>query len=279
VVKSFPSNTWQLGFECGAAGWHIITNSVASWFIYNTRQTVADAVVSMPAGVDHLFDVPSAFPDSTAVGNWVTPSGNGNAYTHNVYLLGYYHNGKFNTLKQLVFLDENDTSYRFFCKEQVSGTSDTVTVIKNDTVDYVYYNFDKQQEVNLEPDKSIWDLAFGPYYDLATLFGVTIPYQVGGAYLNAGLTEAALDSINPFNAINAGMIPGYRFRTQRNIPGYLWKSVTVDVTGGGSATYKVKTNYTYIFHTARNNYFKLKFLSYTHNGQSGFPQFEFQKLK
>jgi hypothetical protein len=273
VLASLPSHAWQLGFECTAEGWHIITNSGGNWFIYNTEQTLLNESASMPAKVDHLYDVPSAFPDSTAVGNWTTISPGGNNYTHNVYLLGQYESGKFKDIKEVVFLSVNDTSYRFSYKEELSGLSDTIMILKNDTAGYVYL------QVNAEPGKELWDLAFGPYYDMATYFGVTIPYLVGGSFINTGYTEAVLDSVNSFDRIDAGMIPDYEFIRQRDIPGYRWKSVTVDVSGGGSATYKVKTNYNYIFHTAEDHYYKLRFLSYTHQGLSGFPQFEFKKLE
>lgn len=279
VLTSLPGNTWQLGFECTAEGWHIITNSGGNWFIFNSEQTVPNELVSMPTKVDHLYDVPSAFPDSTAVGNWTLISPGGNTYTHNIYLLGHYENGKFKDIKEVVFLSVDDTSYHFSYKEELSGLSDTISIIKNDSAGYVYFNFDTKLQVNAEPDKELWDLAFGPYYDMATYFGVTIPYLVGGSFINAGYTEAVLDSVNSFDRIDADMIPDYEFIRQRDIPGYRWKSVTVDVSGGGSATYKVKTDYSYVFHTAEDHYYKLKFISYTHNGLSGYPQFEFKKLK
>jgi hypothetical protein len=279
VLTSVPSNTWQLGFECTAEGWHIITNSGGYWFIYNTGQTIPNEALSMPPQVDHLFDVPSSFPDSTAVGNWVAISPDGNTYTHHAYLLGHYENGRFKDIRQVVFLSVDDTSYRFAYSEELSGLSDTIQIAKNDSVGYVYFNFDTNLQVNAEPNKESWDLAFAPYYDMATNFGVTIPYPVGGSYINAGFTEAVLDSVNSFESIDAGMITDYEFIRQRDIPGYRWKSVNVDISGGGSATYKVKTNYSYIFHTADDHYYKLKFISYTHNGLSGYPQFEFRKLE
>jgi hypothetical protein len=279
VIKTASINEWQLGFECGATGWHIITNSGANWFIYNTRQTLPDAIVDMPKGVDHLYDVPSAFPDSTAVGNWVSVLETGNIYSHNIYLLGHYHAGRFSVIKQLVFTEVNDNAYQFYYKELASGISDTVIITKNDTVSFVYYNFTNHRQVSFEPDKTEWDLAFGPYYDLATLFGATIPYLVGGSFINAGQTEAVLDSVTLFDDINASLIPGYLFGGQRDIPGYKWKMPNVDVNGGGSATYNVKTHYNYIIHTASGFYYKLKFLSYTYNGCNGFPQFEFRKLE
>ena len=277
VVASHRSDAWQLGFECGPEGWHIITNSGDNWFIYNTRQTSPDHF-NMPETVDHLFDVQKAYPDSTAVGNWVAFQQGSPVYTKHIYLLGKYSGGVFTQISQLAFLEVSDSAYRFYFRMQ-SGPSDTVTIVKNDSVNFVYFSVKSQAQVNLEPDKTTYDLVFGPYYDLATLFGMTIPYQVGGGMLNCWQTEALLDSTLVFDAINAGTLPGYTFNSQRDIPGYRWKGVTVDVSGGGSASYAVKTNYTYIFHTAQDNYFKLKFLSYTLDGKSGFPQFEFRQLE
>jgi hypothetical protein len=279
VIRTVDIQSWQLGFECGETGWHIITNSGANWFIYNTGQGEIDANINMPGGVDHLFDMPSYFPDSTAVGDWTIQTGNGNIYTKDVYLLGYYHQEKFSKVRQVIFQAVNDTAYRFFYRENDTGISDTVTIVKNDTVNYVYFDFEQKQQVSPEPDKTTWDLAFGPYYDLATLFGMTIPYLVGGSFLNIWQTEAILDSVNLFDDIDIGMIYDYQFSSQRDIPGYQWKGVTVDISGGGSATYAVKAHYNYIFHTTEDNYFKLKFLSYTLDGRTGFPQFEYRPLE
>jgi hypothetical protein len=278
VVASHRSDAWQLGFECGADGWHIITNSGANWFLYNTGQTAFDAVTSMPATVDDLFDVQHAYPDSTVAGNWVQFPEGDPVYTNQVYLLGRYAEGGFTGIRQIAFLAVNDTSYRFFFKEQ-TGFSDTVTLVKNDLVNFVFYSFTGHEQVNLEPDKTSYDIVFAPYYDMATLFGMTIPYQVGGTFQNTFQTEAVLDSVHAFADINAMLIPQYDFSRQRDIPGYRWKGVTVDVSGGGIASYAVKEHYSYVFHTAEDNYFKLKFLSYTLDGKSGFPQFEFRLLE
>jgi hypothetical protein len=277
VTASHRSDAWQLGFECGKDGWHIITNSGSNWFIYNTRQTLLDYNTTMPGSVDNLYDVQPAYPDSTAVGNWVSFQEDSPVYTRNIYLLGHFAGNSFTDIRQLVFLEVNDNTYRFFYKEP--GLADTVTILKNDTVNFMYYSFASHTQVNLEPDKTTYDLVFSPYYDLATLFGMTIPYQVGGTLLNTFQTEAVLDSVRTFEDINNTVLPEYTFVNRRDMPGYRWKSVTVDISGGGVATYAVKVHYNYVFHTAQDNYFKLKFLSYTLNGKSGFPQFEFRPLE
>lgn len=278
VIKSYRNSDWQLGFECGAGGWRIITNSGSNWFIFNTGQNQPETLPEMPAKLNGLFDTQHAWPDSTATGNWVIHSENGNEYTHHIYLLGNYVNGKFTGIVQLTFLEVSETAYRFTYKEMVSGNSDTVTVVKDPGVNFVYYSFGRHQLVNLEPDKTSYDLVFGSYYDMATLFGQTIPYQVNGALLNIWETAVVLDSSSAFSDITIGDIPGFDFTNQRDIPGFKWKDVTVDITGGGTATYAVKTNHNYIFRTAQGNYFKMRFLSFTLDGRSGFPRFEFQKL-
>ncbi len=258
VISTVSSDAWHLGFECTAEGWHISTNSGGNWFIYNTGQTEITDDIKMPSAIDSLYDVPSAFPDSTAVGDWTTVSPGGNTYTHHVYLIGHYESGVFRKIKQVVFLSVDDTSYRFSYREGASGIQDTISIVKNDTVNYVYFSFDTKQQVNIEPNKDTWDVVFCPYYDMATLFSVTIPYAVGGSYINSFSTEAVLDSLHSFDQINSGMLSGYEFISQRDIPGYRWKNVTVDATGGGTATYQVKDNYNYVFHTSGGSLLQVK---------------------
>jgi hypothetical protein len=279
VVASHPINAWQLGFECGNVGWHIITNSGSSWFLFNTGVSTVEPFSGMPALLKGLYDVQHAWPDSTAAGNWVSFEESGPVYTHNTYLLGRYANGTFADIKELVFLEVSDSTYRFHYADRDKGLADTVLIEKDAAVNFVYYSFDSHEQVNSEPDKSTYDLVFGSYFDLATNFGITIPYLVGGAWLNAWETSALLDSTNEYTTITTETLSAFEFTKQRDIPGYRWKEVTVDVSGGGAATYAVKTNYNYVIHTAQGNYFSMRFLSYSLDGRSGYPQFEYQKLE
>jgi hypothetical protein len=276
VISSFPINEWQLGFECGKNGWRIITNSGAGWFIYNTRQRIIPSGMEMPVNLAALYDVMHLWPDSTAVGHWVNTDNEPGAYTNFVYMMGKYTNGRFADRKEIQFLELTDTSYTFYYHDE--HVSDTVIIKKNDEFNFTYYSFDKQNQIQPEPEKSTFDLMFTSYYDLATLFGQTIPYRVGGALINVWQTQVALDSTFQFDDIDAATIPQLNFSSQRDIPGYRWKNVTVDITGGGTATYEVRTNYNYIFRTQEGNYFKLRFLSYTLDGRSGFPRFEYSGL-
>jgi len=278
IVNVHRSDIWQLGFECGADGWRIITNSGANWFIYNTEQSQS-AAFEFPNDLQGLYDIQHAWPDSTAVGNWVVTSEGPNTYTHNIYLLGKYINGEFTQIKQITFLDVSDSAYKFHFKDTEGPTEDTVTIYKKDNLNFVYYSFQNNNQTEPEPAKDSYDLIFCSYYDLATLFGQTIPYLVGGVLLNKWQTIIAIDSIRNFQNIQLEDIVDVEFISQPDVPGYQWKSVTVDITGGGAATYNIKTNYNYIIKTAQGNYFKMRFVSYTLDGRSGFPRFEFSRLQ
>jgi hypothetical protein len=279
VIHTHSHSVWQLGFECGADGWHILTNSGANWFIYNTEQTILDARLTMPETTRGLFDIQQAFPDSTAVGNWLDFSGNGMVYPQHIYLLGCWNEGTFTRLKQVSFLEVNDTAYRFFFREHLTGFSDTVTMLKADSVNFVYYSFETHSQVYPEPGKTKYDLVFGSYYDRATLFGINIPYRVGGVLQNTWQTRAVLDSVTGYDRIDAATLSRVDFVSQRDIPGYRWKGVTVDLAAGGTASYTVKSNYSYLFQTSTGNFFNLRLLSYSLEGRSGFPRFEYRRLE
>jgi len=276
VVCSHVADSWHLGFECGDEGWHILVNSGANWFLWNSQQTDIDAVLTYPENDLWAYDNQSAYPDSTAVGNWVNFQGENRIYTNEIYLLGRYSSGNYSDLVRLRFIEVESSYYRFIYKDE--SAEDTVTVHKSDTANFVYYSFQTQSQIDIEPDKLKFDLMFGPYYDLATQFGITIPYLVRGVLLNTGYTTAILDSIRSYNEIDYETLDSYRLSAERDIIGYQWKDVSVN-TSAGVATYTVKPNYTYIIRTSDDKYYKLRFLSFSIDGISGHPRFEYKELK
>jgi hypothetical protein len=271
-------DTWQLGFETKPAGWHITVNSGDNWFIWNSHQSDFEMTLNPPSHVLWPYDIQSAFPDSTSTGDWTTSENGERNYTNDVYLLGKYSQGQYVLQKRIQFLHVDSTGYRFCYRNEDSGLSDTVSIMKADSVNFVYYDFTERAQQNLEPNDTSYDIVFGSYYDLATEFGITIPYLVRGVFLNLNGTSAVLDSLNSYDEINYDRLKDYVFTTQRDIIGYRWKDVNVDISSG-SAQYTVRDNYTYIIRTSDGRYYKMHFLSFSLNGISGFPRFEFRELK
>lgn len=277
VIKTDSAKIWQLGFECGTNGWHIITNSGDNWFLYNTRQTDIETDASIPPNVYGLYDVQSACPDSTAAGNWLISPANGQSSGKEIYLLGKQSGLTYSEIKKIVFLEMDSSGYKFYYRDEKSGIDDTVNIQKTDTANFVYYSFHKRKQLNSEPNKFSYDLVFGPYYDLATLFNQTIPYLVRGTLLNTWQTTVAIDSTDSYSSITYETLSGYDLKPQRDGIGYRWKDVTVEQSSGNSV-YNVRMNYVYLIHTAQGNYYKLRFVDYMLGSESGYPQFEFELL-
>ena len=70
--------------------------------------------MNAPLNAGWKYDIQSDYPDSTAVGDWVKDEGFNNNYTKNVYLLGKYSGSSYIEIIQLVFLEVNNSQYRFF---------------------------------------------------------------------------------------------------------------------------------------------------------------------
>jgi hypothetical protein len=277
TVANNSIDSWQLGFEAGDSAWHIVVNSGDHWFIWNSHQPDMEAELNPPTIAQWPYDIQSCFPDSTSTGNWTYIADGNRKYSNDVYVLAKSIDGNYLQQKRIRFLSVESGSYRFFYHDEDTGLSDTVLITKNDSVNFVYYNFVTHQQTALEPNDTSYDLLFTSYYDLATEFGITIPYLVRGVLLNRLSTSAALDSVNGYDQIHYGMLSDYHFSTQRDFIGYLWKEVNVDVNSG-SADYTVRDNYTYIIRTQAGKYSKMHFLSYSLNGISGFPRFETREL-
>jgi hypothetical protein len=279
VVTVHPADSWQLGFECSKTGYHIVVNSGAHWFLKNSGQTVITIPADTTSGTDWLYDKQSYFPASTAAGEWTLAKGDSFVSKNEVYFLAKSTGKRYTSLKQVVFLDVNESHYRFYYQDSGNNISDTITILKSDTANYVYYSFTEQKQVNLEPDKSAYEIIFGPYYDVVTEFGVTGPYLVRGVFINLNNTSVELDSLNTYASIDSSKVETYQnFSNRRDIIGYDWKVPDIDLSTG-LAKYFIKSNYTYIIHTTEKNYFKFHFLSYESSGLPGVVQFEYEQIQ
>ena len=278
VRAAFPVEDWQLGFESDSEGWHILVNSGANWFIRNTGQQDMGASYSDDESANWHYDIQHCYPDSTAVGNWTFLQNNVRGYTGEVYILGRLSTNQYIRRRQIRFFYVDDEVYRFQEFDQETGTQDTVTIVKNDSVAFVYYDFIGQKQVNPEPERTQYDIIFCTYYDLATLFGVTIPYLVRGVLLNTHGVQAVCDSVTAYDQIRYETLNQYEFSGHRDAIGYHWKDVSVDIIAG-NAGYTVHRNMNYIVKTCEGHYYKMRFLSFSRDGESGYPQFEYSLLQ
>jgi len=278
TVATFATELWQLGFESGSNGWHITVNSGDNWFIWNSFQQDMEAPFTLPPDEWWPYDIQSAYPDSTSVGTWTILTGNEEReYTNHVYVLAKFSDGEYLPQQRIKFLSVDSIRYRFCFMAEGNTVTDTVDIIKSDSVGFVYYDFFENIQRNLEPSQKAYDIIFCSYYDLATQFGITIPYLVRGVFLNLENTSAVLDSVSGYDQIDYEALGNYTFSSQRDLIGYRWKDVDVNVSAG-SASYSIQHHYTYVIKTGEEKFYKMRFVSFSLDGISGFPQFEFKKL-
>lgn len=278
VVGTLPVNQWAIGFGCKASDYVVITNSGSNWFIHNTNDTLL-LEKNLPSETKIWeFDKQSAFPDSTALSNWLTFKDNDTVISKNIYLLGHYAGNLYDEKYCIQFLDVTSSYYTIYIKEFKADIGDTINIVKNPNKNFIYFSPKDRKIIDSEPSYQKYDIIFSPYYNIATQVGITAPYLVRGVFLNRYNTLAAIDSVTSFNSIHEITPGNYNFTSQKDIIGYNWKEVYIDQSSG-TASYKIKENCSYIIQTQDGNCYKMRFINYQLNGENGFPSFEIDILR
>jgi hypothetical protein len=283
VVSTNLKNQWDLGFECGAEGWHVILNTSNFMVAAETGLTDFDLPIDT-AGYQWKFDVSSGNPDSTAIDNWVEFSSPDSvkAYSNEVYVIdrGYDEAGNLRGLRKVLFGEVDDSTYRFRYAN-LDGTAENTFIIKKDpSVNYTFFSFDDGgKQLSLEPPKYDWDLVFTQYTTLLiTDEGDPYPYLVTGVLSNPLSIAVAQDTLYDFATISLDVVDNFIYSLQQDEIGYDWKDIVGDVNTG-NVSYAIVEGLNYIIRDREGFYYKLRFISfYNNNGDKGYPTFEFQRL-
>lgn len=265
VVGQNLKTAWDLGFENGTAGFHVIINTSKFMFAYNTGNTNFTAIVdTLGFALNKKWDSPSGSLDTTAIGNWQV--------SNSVYIIdrGYNEMGVHQGFRKIQIQSVDATSYtiRF---AQLNGTGDITLVInKSDNYNFSFLSFSTSNTLLIEPPKDTWDLVFTQYTHI--FYNPIEPYLVTGCLSNRYNTLSSVDSVNSFSQIKFENIGSYILSNQINIIGYDWKTYT-----GG--TYVTNPNVNYVIEDSEGFYYKLHFIDfYNQSGIKGNPTWEFQKL-
>lgn len=265
VVGQNLKTAWDLGFEAGPAGNHIVLNSAKAMYAANTGNPVFAAVTDTTGfALLKKCDMPSGNLDSTAIGNGL-PGGT-------VYIIdrGYNETGIHQGFRKIQFLAADSFAYtiRFAA---LNGNGDTTLEIEKDsTYNMQFLSFTTANTVLIEPPKTEWDLVFTQYTHV--FHNPPATYLVTGCLLNRFQTMAVMDSIADFSAITYTSAGGSVFSPALNTIGYDWK------TYNGS-TYLTNPHMNYIIRDREGIYYKLHFIDFYDNlGIKGNPRWEFQRL-
>lgn len=265
VISRNLKTDWDIAFENGAEGFHVILNSAKFMAAFNTHETQMQSVTDTAGyGVGLDYDKSDGDLDSTAIGDW--------RMENPVYLIGRGsdeggHSIGFVKLKiNSVDADGYEISF-----QDLSGDSEhNIHISKESGYTYTYFSFDDGgKTVSIAPPDNEWDLCFTQF-----TVKIPIPYLVTGVLLNPYQTAAAMDSTVSFDQIDLSYTQQVTLSDSIDVIGYDWKTYDFD-----AGFYTVDPSMNYIIKTQDGSFYKLHFIDfYNSQGVKGNPKWEFSIL-
>ena len=277
-------DNYDLAFESGPEGWHVLLNTASFMYAAKTGTNIFEAPIDT-TGYDWRYDKSNGDLDSTAIGMYIffDPADSSRVSHKDIYVLdrGYDINANLRGLKKIVFLEVNDSTY-LFRYANLDGSDEVMATITKDPLAYFsYWSFENGgQQVYPEPLPDSYDLLFTMYTTLLfTNEGDPYPYLLTGALINRKGVETARDTIIPFNDITYENALLMDFNTDLDNIGWDWKVLEGDVTGGGTLVYNIVEGLHFVIRDTDGYLYKLRFTGFYNNeGVKGYPRFEYQRL-
>jgi len=263
MVRSNPKTAWDLGFESGVNGWHIVLNSARGMAVH--RSNLSFDQLTTDVGLDWHWDVQSGDLDSTAFGDWQ------NDNLLYVIDLGYSSDGSHLGFKKMQMTDLTGTNYVIQVGDLSNSSGVEVVINKDPETSFTYYSFDNGV-VDIAPSKEEWDLLFTQYTHL--FYNPDEVYVVSGVLLNRYQTEATLIVGKTFEDVNYDDAIQANFSNLINEIGYSWKWYDYS-----NSVYLVDPSMVYVVRTSEGLFYKIHFIDfYNETGLKGYPKFEIAAL-
>ncbi len=278
VISVNSIDEWDMAFGCSPDSRHLRINSGKGLFVYRSELADVGTDYTISGNERWKYDKSDGNPDSSAFGIWCDTL----LYPHlsqgEVFIISIMDENGYSLYAQVQLLSVDSAGY--VMKYRKPGEQDIrqVGIIKSDSVNFVFYDFESGAQKHLEPALSSYDIIFTPYYDLVyDIVEIPLPYLVRGVFLNRCNVSAALETEKTYDEITWFQVDPESFSCRQDFIGWDWKDVAIDFAGG-TANYNVRTDRTYLIKSFEGNYYKLRFLSYYLDGIYGFPSFEYKLL-
>ncbi|MCX6266963.1 MAG: HmuY family protein [Bacteroidetes bacterium] len=277
TVGVLAKTTYDIGFECSQAGWHVILNT-SDFMKVTDLGEVPFGQSYDTTGLKLRFDKSDGNPDSTAIGQWFTIIGKDTISNKHVYAVsrGLDELGNPLGLYQMIFDSLKNSVYYFRYALLNGGPVLFGNVTKNTDVNYIYFSLKTGSVVVVEPQRHTYDLLFTQYTTmLYTDQGIPYPYLVTGVLLNRFQVEAVADSTIDFFSITRDIALSMSYTKVLDAIGYDWKYYSFK-----TGVYTIRPKLSYIIHGVSGLYYKLRFVGfYNKDGLKGYPVIEYQQLK
>lgn len=283
-IASNEKDIFDLVFECGEDGWHILLNTASRMYAGASGSDDFNAPIDT-TGFTWKFDKSDGNLDSTAIGYYFVFDSTdvSRIYTNEVYVLdmGYDINANPKGLKKVVFQNVNDSSYTIRWADMDNENEHISLINKDEQAHFAYFSFDNGGiQVYPEPLPDEYDLLFTQYTTLLfTDLGDPHPYLVTGVLINRKSVQTVRDTTLSFDDITYENALAFEFTDQLDNIGWDWKDLEGDVIGGGTPVYVIVEGLHYIVRDTEGYLYKLRFSNfYNKFGEKGFPNFEYQRL-
>ncbi len=130
--------------------------------------------------------------------------------------------------------------------------------------------------VDVAPAKQKWDIAWTYFSNLTTYMGDEIPYGYQDFIIQNREVETAMVPVSQvsFENFAEADLAGLSFTAKQNGIGSDWRA-----GGGPGSAPAIRSDRFYVVKDTDGNYYKLKFLSLTKDGERGYPSFEHALVK
>lgn len=274
---------WDLAFYSQDDDYYIKLNAAASMKIANTKSNDFNANINI-ADLDFKIDDPKS-NINRAIDVYFNYVQYDTLYSDSmvyVLFLGMKSNGDSLGFRKIVFDYAYKNQYHIKYSNLDGSNLLQTTIIKNPTTNFTSFSLNKEEIVEIEPDKSTWDLLFSLSTDAVYTddFSDTIlDYAVTSVLLNPYTTEAYLEENISFDNFNLLNIDENKFSKNLNIIGYNWKRY--QISQGNSGTYSIYPNKIYIVKGGNGLIYKMKFISFIdpETNERGTISFQYEVLK
>jgi hypothetical protein len=281
VVSINSYKDWSLGFYCGTDASYIRLNAAANmWVIKTGSSNFSNNFGAVYDQSDKRFDGSFGLDNDLALDLKMSIGISTDTVfnTAEVYLIhpGIDAEGnELGTYKKFMFVGLYADSYLIKYAELDGSDQNEVMIPKDINLNFVSYSFKQNSIINIEPDKTSWDLLFTRFTDTVytnDLSAFLTGYAVTGAYLNQNSVTAYLERDIAYEDINGANIDQSKLVNKLNVIGHDWKQF--------SDQYSIFSDKSYIVKDRAGRLFKMRFLSFYHEltGQKGYPSFEFELL-
>jgi len=282
VVTVSPSS-WDLAFESAGEenrvmiGWG--TNSrMIDTGLDDFSEVSQDLILDLiEEPEDWKFNDPSFVTriDSMHLMSWEL----GNVFIHNRGV-------ESDTYYALQYVSQTSDSYTFrYASAQSLDIIKEVTVYRNDAFNYVYFSYNEESTVQVEPLREQWDIVCTPYTGWWETDepGVYAPFFISGILINNEFGVRIARIFDPdvdFKDIDLSYTNLYEFTDLKGAIGADWK-ILGEVGSANLYTMDPDKKYLlekYDYETSREMYFKLQIVDYKLDGEDHHPTIEFKYL-